>query len=431
MGKRKRTFITKDILLVHIPVLTKNLDSKIFYSSMGLFSLCNELCKNDIKSEIIHLGVEFEIDKKFSIINYIIKNNYKIIAFSLSWYQQLYDTLEIIKLVKKSVPLVKTIVGGYTASCFAKELIEKFDCIDFVIKGEGEIPIVELSKYLLKKTNKKIEQIPNIFYRKNNKYEISKKIWVANNIDLNSFDFSKIELMKNYKKYLELTNKISFTCIRRGCPGNCSWCGAGKDAQKKINNRKTVSLRNSNVVAKEIVYLYEKYNLSHYINFDPYPKKQQYLVKIFEEIGKKFPKQIKITFDCYGLPTKELIKSMKKNLSDESCFVISPDFATNNLRKLHNTHKFTNKQLFKILDYIELKEVYFCIYFAKFPNEQINETILRNKMIEFIREKYKMVGDINTIQLDFFPPYAPISINPPKYNIQLPIFTFEDYYKYV
>lgn len=396
---------------------------------MGAFSICSELLKYNISSEILHLGVELEINKNFSISTYITHNDYKVILFPLHWYHQLYDTIEIARKIKNETPNVKIILGGYTASSFAKELMERFEFIDYIIKGEGEKPIIELVKYTLNENNKQIYKIPNIVYRKNNEILFSSKVWVANNKELNSFNFCEIENLRNYKKYIEITNNIFFTCVGRGCPGNCAWCGAGKNALKKITCRKNVSVRKSEIIANDIINQYKKYGLSQYINFDPYPKKQDYIIKIFEKVGEMFPKQVKITFDCYGLPTKKLIDAMKKNLSESSCFVVSPDFADEKLRKKYNTHKFTNKQLFKTLDYIEEKQVGFCIYFAQFPNEEYSETIERKRMIEFIRNKYKMAGDINIIPINYFPPFAPISINPSKYNIKLPVLAFEDYYK--
>lgn len=151
-------------LLLHIPklhILEKGASSSINFIAMGIYSLCHQLVINGFDAEVLHLSVEKYLDKNFSAAKYVKDNNIKFIALSLHWHPQSYDVIEIAKSIKKENPGAFISLGGFTASYFAKEILEKFSFIDAIIKGEGEIPIAELAKNVLRK--KKIFQRYPIF----------------------------------------------------------------------------------------------------------------------------------------------------------------------------------------------------------------------------------------------------------------------------
>ena len=143
-------------IFVHTPQLTLNSEgsvcSSINFSAMGLYSIVNELNKTGFPTKIIHLGIEKYLDKNFLLSDYIRQNNIKFVAFSLHWHPQSFDVIETAKYIKSENPDVFLSLGGFTASYFAEEIMKKFPFIDAIIKGEGELPTVELVKAIDRKS---------------------------------------------------------------------------------------------------------------------------------------------------------------------------------------------------------------------------------------------------------------------------------------
>ena len=70
-----------------------------------------------------------------------------------------------LKLVKDRMPFVKTMIGGHHASAIPERTLRD-EAADFVIQGEGYLPVVELLKKL--KDKRDDFDVPGICYKKNN-----------------------------------------------------------------------------------------------------------------------------------------------------------------------------------------------------------------------------------------------------------------------
>ena len=320
MSNKNKVTQNIDCLFIHVPnLITNGSHDPIFFINMiaiGLFSISNELKKNGFTPQIINLGVEKAVDFNFNIAKYIQENNIKIIGLSLQWCRQIYDTLAVAESIKKINPDIFIFLGGITSSAFATEILKDYLQIDAVVKGEGEKPIVELVNKI-KNQDFTFSDIPNINWRdKEGKIHKNKKLWFANEDELNSFSFIGLDFLKNHEIYLKfpmhyrkkssnLEENICVhpainCCLGRGCPGNCTWCGGGYQATQKISGRNKITIRKPQIVANEIIQLKKSYpDILFHISYDPFPKNQDYLIEIFNLLGKNMFKQIHMNFECF------------------------------------------------------------------------------------------------------------------------------------
>ncbi|MCQ2789796.1 MAG: hypothetical protein MJ229_05390 [bacterium] len=340
-------------------------------------------------------------------------------------------------------PNVLIVLGGFTASCFPREILEKFSYIDAIIKGEGEVPAVKLAQKI-KENETNFSDVPNLFWRKDGKIVENKDFWISNEEELNSYSFvNTIKKLKNWELNFQTDISISIEnneckinpykkficCAGRGCPANCTWCGGGINAMKHITGRDFISLRSPKVIADEIFTLKENYDIKEfYFCYNPYPEKPDQFIELFEILGKKYPKQIKITFECEGLPTKELINSVKQNLSDDSVLNLSPVFAQNYLRKEHRSFYFTNEDFINCMDYLERKEIKSYLYFGSLLNEDRKEARYKKEFIAKLKNTYKFITNIELFTIKDCEPFSPWALNPEKYDLKRDLVTFEDYY---
>ncbi len=438
--------MSKEILLLHVPMVQETLKDcvSLFATkiAMGLFSISNELELAGFSTEIVNLGIEKINNYNFSISEYIKEQGFKIIFISLHWHFQTYDSIEVARKIKEENPNVFIVLGGFTASCFPKHILEKFPFIDAIVKGEGEIPSVKLAQKI-KNNDTDFSDIPNLFWRKDEIIE-NKAFWISDENDLNSYSFvNTVEKLKNWElnfkagigitlenNRCDIKNEKTFICCAgRGCPGNCTWCGGGCEAMTYITGRKKVSLRSPQVIADEIITLKNKYGIEKfYFCFDPYPMSQELFIELFNILGTSYPKQIKVTFESDGLPTQKLINAFKRNLSDDSILNISPVFAQDYLRKEHRAFYYTTEEFIKCLNYLEEKQVKSYLYFGSLMNEDRKELRLKNELIEKLKKTYKYITKIDLYKIKDCEPYSPWALYPEKYNMPRDLVTFEDYY---
>lgn len=431
-------------IFVHTPQLTLNQSgnvcSNINFSAMGLYSLANELDKENFPVEIIHLGIEKYLNKNFLLSNYIKQNDIKFVAFSLHWHPQSYDVIETARIIKEKNPDIFLSLGGFTASFYAEEIMENFSFVDAVIKGEGELPTVELAKAV--SSNQSLKTIPNLIWRDSNKIIINKNTFVATNKDLDNYKFFKTNFMKNFESYSKVPFHIEYAksnqlnnpitsqgiCLGRGCTGNCTWCGGGCKAVKFVTGRDFVSYRNPDNVIEEIKSLQKEHNIEKFLfSFDPNPNNRKFLYELLTKIAKEFNGNLNAIFSFFGLPDKQILDLFKQAFSKTSVALISPEFYNEDLRKKHKSFYYSNIELEKMLDYMEQVQIHSEIYFAIIPNVSEEENNRSKEYARKLQTKYKMINKHYIITIAY-EPASPWTINPQKFELDIKPKNFENYY---
>lgn len=138
-----------DLLFLHVPKFNNYYKpfgrfSFVNLPPIGLLGLADFLRKNSYSTRIIHLGVEKHQYGEINLDKMIAEHQPAMVGLDLHWHFQAYDVIEIAQKLKRAHPEVAIVVGGFTASFFAEEILRKFDCIDFVIRGDAEIPLRDL-----------------------------------------------------------------------------------------------------------------------------------------------------------------------------------------------------------------------------------------------------------------------------------------------
>src|SRR6516162_1378784 len=138
-----------DVLFLHVPKFRNHYKpigefSFILFPPMGLLGLADYLRVNGRTTEIIHLGVERQKHGEIDLERILTECNPDIVGLDLHWHFQSFDVMEVAKRIKEIRPGVAVLLGGFTATVFAEEILKTYGCVDFVIRGESEIPILDL-----------------------------------------------------------------------------------------------------------------------------------------------------------------------------------------------------------------------------------------------------------------------------------------------
>ncbi len=487
-----------EVLFLHVPKFSnyyKPLDEfmNITYIPMGIFALADLLTRERYSVQIIHMGIEWILDHNFSIIEFIkARNNVKIVYMPLFWHYQSYDVINVASKIKSAFPEIKIILGGFTASYFAAEIVDEFSFIDGVIKGYGERPVVELTKAIIgdktavmKNTSKlsalssKGRREADSFYSKKlvhniilSKYSSLKdklmpggdfktgryspapadyEDYITGQADYDSLRFSAVSLLKNfsyyiklfsfplaYSKNLSMSDNIKYNnmglvmfpvSIGRGCVTSCTWCAGCAPNQRKMNFVSGVMWRDPEKVADTIEECMAYGYKTFAVCFDPEPVAQTYYINLFEIIKRR---KIKcgLYFECYALPAREFINSFADTF-DLSCSVIaiSPECGNEEVRRRNKGFYFSNAELFESLELLEKNKIRADVFFTMgIPGENIKTLYDTKKMISDIDARFKNIGRMMSWGVQI-EPGSPLFENPPAFNAKTDRRTFVDFYK--
>jgi radical SAM superfamily enzyme YgiQ (UPF0313 family) len=136
--------------------------------------------------------------------------------------QNFASTCVVADLVKEIDRKTIVIIGGPHPSMVGRESLKNPN-IDVVVRGEGEVTLVELLNAIEKE--KSFDKIKGIVYRKNGKIvENEPREFIE---DLDSLPFpheTAPDLLKDFEKYPISAFRNIFAI--RGCPFNCFFCGS-------------------------------------------------------------------------------------------------------------------------------------------------------------------------------------------------------------
>lgn len=193
-------------------ILLTTLNSKFIHTNLAIRYL-NQMVKDteNIDVEIKEYTINNELD---FILKDIYANNYDVILFS-TYIWNVNDIVKICNNLKKINPDIKIALGGPEVTYDSEEAMKKYDFVDYILYGEGELIFRDFTKHL--KGDMNIEDVDGIVYRNNDTVTTNKPMKLLENLDLIPSPYEKL----NKDEY---ENRIVYYETSRGCPFNCQYC---------------------------------------------------------------------------------------------------------------------------------------------------------------------------------------------------------------
>lgn len=250
----------------------------------------------------------------------------------------------IARKIRENFPNIKIIMGGVHPTVFHKELVRDNFC-DFVVRNEGEIPIIELAK------GTPYDQIPNLTWR-NVTNEVIVNPDSEKYVDLDMLPFpayNKLPMHLYHSALGAATHQPSIGMITsRGCPGKCTFCFSGMFGSQ-------IRMMSPARIIQHIDYLQKNYHIRE-ISFydDTFTVDKQRVAELCRLI---IEQKIKFTWSCFArvdTVTPDLLMLMKK----AGCHQIMYGFETTNEQILTNINKRTNLEQFqKVLTWMKAAKI--------------------------------------------------------------------------
>jgi hypothetical protein len=157
----------------------------------------------------------------------------RLVGISLKWFHHVHRALVMARALKEIDPTIRIVLGGNTASHWWKELLA-YDCIDDVIMGDGERPLLALCQGEGAPPNCRSRAQVVSLGRPSHGYVQS----AENSDDAYYSHFDEI--------FLSQQDKYAFSgwvAPGRGCSENCLYCGGSSGNQRAEFGRGTTFLR--------------------------------------------------------------------------------------------------------------------------------------------------------------------------------------------
>jgi len=254
-----------------------------------------------------------------------------------------------IQVIKKLKSLNKPIVWGGIHATLSPE-----DCIkysDIVCVGEGEGAILDLAEAI--QENKSIENIKNLWIRKNNKIIKNPVRNLIHNLD--SLPFPDFEIKTHFilkKGKIRRFNEKDFNgeiiiMSGRGCPYSCDYCSNNALNSLYKGKRKSILRFNSvDYFIKELFHLKNKFLNTDFIEIidDSFSLRP---IKEIREFSKKYKQKIGLKFKALVDPRTATDEKIKL-LADAGCYMLAVGIqATERVNKEIYHRNMTNKDILR------------------------------------------------------------------------------------
>ncbi len=231
-------------------------NAEFIYVPMGTFGICDFLEKHGLCAQILNLSL-YPVDEYDSrLCSYVGKNKPRYIGLILHWKELLNSMIRTGGILRQEFPEIPIVVGGFTASCYATELMERLKFVDYIVTGDPEVPLQHLLEGFAP------ESIENLFFRKDGAVEKSRTRFLADRELLESMTFARLDFLVDYPLYLKRVDEfLGFPImVGRGCIFDCEYCGGSKSAYLKHSARTALTVRRTGRIVEDVLVLVNQYD---------------------------------------------------------------------------------------------------------------------------------------------------------------------------
>ncbi|MHA1848905.1 MAG: B12-binding domain-containing radical SAM protein [Promethearchaeota archaeon] len=322
---KKESIDITDIILINPPFKTQ-----FITPPLGIGYLASFLKKAGFKTLVLDCNAS---KKSFSDIQKIIKETRPLAVGVTACTNFINAALKVLLIAKMTDLSIKTIIGGPHASALPDHILKK-RYVDFVIKGEGELTIVELMRNLYKENA--YSNIKGLCFKKGHDIMINPDRPLIKNLDELPFpDWDSIPPNKYPRApHGLIVNSFPVAPIitSRGCFYNCSYCATNSIWKQRLRNR---SIDN---VLDEIEFLIHKFGVKEFqleddnFTFDPN--------RVIEFCKKKKERKLDFEWSCpNGVRIDSINKDLLKLMKNAGCNYIIYGIESANYKILNRVNK--------------------------------------------------------------------------------------------
>jgi len=392
----------------HIDVTLDDLSIKIEENNRQFWFLSEKRINLDIlqrEKELIDYLLDSNSNKEFehlarNIIQTTSCDGYDLIGISVKTFQHFRLAMLLSREIK-STTNSKVVLGGPLINIYGKEIFSRFPIVDYMIIGDGQLPLLQLIEYLEGRIA--IEDVPNLIYRQNGGIKSNaRKFFPIEEQDIPYFPEDLIAFYRGGRnKRLVLPYQIS-----RGCAYSCSFC------DYKLGNP-FLEFKSHRKVVTEIKEMKERYqsNAFHFCD-DAINCSYEYLDKLCDIILEDRLGIVWVSYARADNLDKKILHKMKKS----GCLFLAVSIESGSDRILKDIKKgFTIQQASSVLQNLHKEGIHNSIsILVGYPHETEEDIA---KTVEFIKTHSEYIDKVRIASLKITRD-TPLYNNPEKFGIE-------------
>lgn len=430
------------ILLFHVPKFVERdgrLDA-VFANvpAMGLYGLADLLERHGHDARIVHLGVERLLAGRTSMDEIVRQaGGADLAGFSLHWHHQMASTLQAIAEFRAAFPSTPIVVGGMTASVFARELLECAPGIDFVVRGEGEEPLLGLVDALGRDAAR--SGVANLSYRDGSALRHNPLTFAATTKSWGDLSYARSELLSGAPTFspryffdartlepLAYANprRLFYLETGRGCSRNCVFCGGSATTFRRFFGRSRPAFRAWDAVLADLTRLQTAGYEAVYLSYDPPPISDAYYSVLFNRVFRGSI-TMQVEFEAFDVHTPVFWEGFANAFGREGSRVIfSPEVADPAMRAKFKGFRLKNEELEANVRHLRALGLTSVLYFTLFPGMTLDDARRMRDWQHELRANY--AAEVVTIPIEM-EPGSPWHLAPGRYGLQEARRTFDEF----
>ena len=269
------------------------LNSKYIHASLSPWCLLGgvrEFCKTQVNTAVIESTINADLDEFVHSIDQA-----DVYAFSC-YIWNIEQTLYICRKLKEKYNS-KIVLGGPEVAYRAKNVLEKYEFVDFVLSGEGEFNFPKLVDAI--NLSLTFDAVDGLTYRENGVVlSVPEAQYTATPPNPYTQEF-----------FDALRGRICYIETSRGCPYRCAFCLSGRCSSLRFFDIETVKeniLRLAGSGTKTVKFVDRTFNAN-------YRRANEILNFIKDNYGNKIPQGVCFHFEIAGdILTKETLDILSK-----------------------------------------------------------------------------------------------------------------------
>lgn len=336
---------------------------------IGFLAILSYLNSRGYKTRIDNVALKMLNSRRYNFRDELRKIDTDWIGLDLHWLPHVHGAISLARIIKEDRPDIKVMLGGFSATYYAKEIMESVSEVDAVVRGDTtELPMEMIL------AGKNMEDVPNTIYRENGHIKDNGFTFTPS-MDYQSFDYSQIlrSSIRNFDimghlPYCGWTKEpVAMVITTHGCAYNCGICGGSYFSFKNFYQRNGPIFRSSKKIVEDIMKINDDLRIPVFIAGDILlrpPKERDYIFDTLKKEGLDIPLLLEV-FVPHPKDSIEKILGASYDVSME----ISPD-SSNDAIRLANGRPYKNVDLEKFVsNFINMggkkMDVYFMVGLSK------------------------------------------------------------------
>lgn len=340
-------FRNKDIFPGPIAYTVGGSTGQFIMPPVGMLSIADYLDRNGNKVMVDNLGEQMVSSPSFDVESHLRQLTARVYAIDLHWCVHAQGAIEIARLCKKLHPNTMVVLGGLTATVFAHEILERFEFIDAVIRGEAEKPFLSLMRSL-ERGGATLQDVPNLTFRGNGGVVTSTPL-MPPTADLDEFEFTRLDLLEPRGSIFKTGTLPSWVVpVCRGCVYDCVACGGSAYSYRTYLGRPKPAFRSPDKIARDLRTLSAQGVKLVFLFQDPRMGGKEYWTQLLTTLQREKIQLAQLTMELFSPADEEYIAELAK-IDVPLVLTMSSESGVDRVRGAHGRH-YTNADLYKTIE---------------------------------------------------------------------------------